>query len=230
MDGVLQDEGWSNFHFSLALDEIAMFHEDHGILPASLLSDGVRATLILAADLALRCVQLNSPLGENAPKGTPGIVLIDEVDLHLHPAWQQRILNALVRAFPKIQFIVTTHSPQVISTIENDCIRIIEIHNRGLLEGEVGEAITPARQTQGIASSDVLTEIFSVDPVPEVEAASKLSEYTFLVQQGLEGSEQGQKIRKELIHHFGPDHPSINEVDRLIRLRRMKARLMENKK
>ena len=107
---VMAEEGWSNFHYSYIFDELAMTHPDHGALPISILSDGVRAMISLAADLALRCVRLNGYLGEHAPQESSGIVLIDEVDLHLHPAWQQRVVQALRQAFPKLQFIISSYS------------------------------------------------------------------------------------------------------------------------
>lgn len=229
VETVLEDEGWRNFHFSVTLDELAMFHDDHGILPASLFSDGVRATVMLVADLALRCAQLNSPFGAEAPTKTPGIVMIDEVDLHLHPAWQQRILNTLLGSFPEIQFIVTTHSPQVVSTIKNDQIRVITWQNDGILTGGHGKAEMPSLQTQGVASSEILANVFAVDPIPEVEPAEQLTEYTALVQQGLGKTPTGEELRRELINHFGEDHPVILEVDRLIRLREMKERLAMKK-
>lgn len=122
---VMTEEGWSNFHYSYIFDELAMTHPDHGALPISILSDGVRAMISLAADLALRCVRLNGYLGEYAPEKSHGIVLIDEVDLHLHPAWQQRVVHALKQAFPKMQFIVSSHSPQVLSTVKSETIRML---------------------------------------------------------------------------------------------------------
>ncbi|WP_252179255.1 AAA family ATPase [Endozoicomonas sp. 4G] len=67
------------------------------------LSDGYRNTLAIVADIAHRAGRLNPHLMERAPLETPGIVLIDEVDLHLHPKWQRRVLNDLREAFPKVQ-------------------------------------------------------------------------------------------------------------------------------
>ena len=80
------------------------------------LSGGQRAVLALAADLAWRMAQGNPHL--DGPLRSEAIVLIDEVELHLHPSWQQRILNDLRRTFPNAQFIVSTHSPQVLTTVE----------------------------------------------------------------------------------------------------------------
>src|SRR5699024_4924939 len=92
VDSALESEGWQHFHYSQVFEELAMVHKDHGALPINLLSDGVRAMISLVADLALRCVRLNAHLGAEAPKISKGVVLIDEVDLHLHPAWQQHVL------------------------------------------------------------------------------------------------------------------------------------------
>jgi predicted ATP-binding protein involved in virulence len=71
----------------------------------------------MAADIAIRCATLNPQLGENAARETPGVVLIDEVDLHLHPRWQRRVVDDLLRSFPKIQFFGTTHSPFIIQSL-----------------------------------------------------------------------------------------------------------------
>jgi len=99
-------------------------------LRLSELSDGFRVTLGLVMDLARRMAQANSSLSAGGhhivnPLDLPAIVLIDEVDLHLHPKWQQIILTDLMRTFSSVQFIVTTHSPQVLSTVRRENIRVI---------------------------------------------------------------------------------------------------------
>ena len=90
------------------------------------LSGGQRAVLALAADLAWRMALGNPHLPD--PLGSEAIVLIDEVELHLHPSWQQRILNDLRRTFPNAQFIVSTHSPQVITTVKPE--HVVELARR----------------------------------------------------------------------------------------------------
>ena len=89
------------------------------------LSDGYKGTICLIADIAYRMAVLNPQLEENVLKNTGGIVLIDEVDLHLHPAWQQRILSDLMNIFPKVQFIVSSHAPSVISCVKTENLRIL---------------------------------------------------------------------------------------------------------
>lgn len=85
------------------------------------LSQGQKMLVALAGDLARRLTTLNPESDE--PLKCHGVVIIDEVELHLHPRWQQEILIGLQRTFPNLQFIVTTHSPQVLSTVDNECIR-----------------------------------------------------------------------------------------------------------
>ena len=87
------------------------------ILPFRMLSDGVRNMLAMVADIAYRAAVLNPHLEKEAAQKTPGIVLIDEIDLHLHPKWQQRVVEDLQRTFPSIQFIATTHSPFIIQSL-----------------------------------------------------------------------------------------------------------------
>lgn len=86
------------------------------------LSDGERGIILLFADIVRRVALLNPHLGDRAALETDGVVLIDEVDAHLHPAWQQKIVPGLNKAFPKIQFIVSTHSPFVVGEVKPSSI------------------------------------------------------------------------------------------------------------
>lgn len=88
---------------------------------AEQLSDGFRRIVSIVTDLAFRSVLLNGRYyGEEAARGTTGTVLIDEIDMHLHPVLQSRVLRGLTNAFPNLQFIVTTHAPMVMSSVENN--------------------------------------------------------------------------------------------------------------
>jgi len=82
------------------------------------LSDGYRNMLAMVADIAHRAARLNPHTGIQAANQTPGVVLIDEVDLHLHPKWQREVIQQLRNAFPRIQFIVSTHSPFIIQSLQ----------------------------------------------------------------------------------------------------------------
>ncbi len=156
------------------------------------------------------------------PLLAPGIMLVDEIDLHLHPAWQQKVLNDLMRAFPTTQFIVTTHSPQVLSTVPAECIRIIsESFNEesGELEVYVDSA---SEQTEGVASSSILASVMDIDPVPDLRSTRSLSEYISLIQSGDYESAEGLRLRSYLVDHYGPNHPLLLDCDRLIRLKELK--------
>ncbi len=91
---------------------------DGRTLPFEYLSDGTRNMIALLADIAYKCLILNPHLKENSIKMSSGIILIDELDLHLHPDWQKHIIKSLKESFPNIQFISTTHSPFIIQETE----------------------------------------------------------------------------------------------------------------
>lgn len=74
----------------------------------------------MVADIAYRCIKLNPHLGDDAVSLTPGLVLIDELDLHLHPNWQKRIVSDLKTVFKNIQFVATTHSPFIVQSLKSD--------------------------------------------------------------------------------------------------------------
>jgi predicted ATP-binding protein involved in virulence len=221
----LHSEGWQNFHYNLGHEELVMQKGEQEILPVSLLSDGTRTMISLIADLAFRCVCLNGLSGLDSPLNSPGIVMIDEIDLHLHPRWQQRVLHSLRQAFPKIQFIVTTHSPQVLSTVDRTAIRLLSQASDDDLLTMHSE--TPSLQTQGVSSSDILAQVMGVDPIPDEAAAHWLSEYKALIQQNQQETELTQSLRQQLDRHFGSDHPAMIDCDRLIRFQAFKHKVSQ---
>ena len=114
------------------------------------LSDGEKCTLALVGDLARR-IAIVSQHRENPLEGT-GIVLIDEIELHMHPGWQRRVLGVLANTFPNIQFIVTTHSPQVLGEAD-DRYRII-----CLSQQETGSTLKIVERMDGFDSNYILEE------------------------------------------------------------------------
>lgn len=119
-------EGAVRFHYSASHQELRVDLEGGLTIPFADLSDGQRNLIAVAADIAWRATQLNPQFAGMAPVRTAGVVLIDEVELHLHPAWQRRVLDDLLRAFPCLQFVCTTHSPQVMSSAPPGAIRLID--------------------------------------------------------------------------------------------------------
>jgi predicted ATP-binding protein involved in virulence len=88
------------------------------VIDFSALSDGYRNVIKIVTDIATKMCILNPYLGKETLKMTPGVVVIDELDLSLHPTWQRRIVRILKELFPKIQFICATHSPFIIQSLE----------------------------------------------------------------------------------------------------------------
>ena len=115
------------------------------------LSDGEKCLLALVGDLARRIAVAN-PAEQNPLHGS-GVVLIDEIDLHLHPAWQRNVLSKLMRTFPNCQFIVTTHSPQILGEVDAEQIRLLRT------DPEQGLVVVTPEQALGLDSSEILEEL-----------------------------------------------------------------------
>ena len=96
-----------------------MIEEDGTWIPFASLSDGYRGVIKIIADIATRMCILNPYLKYDTLERTPGVVVIDELDLSLHPSWQRRIVNILTELFPKVQFICATHSPFIIQSLKD---------------------------------------------------------------------------------------------------------------
>ena len=168
------------------------------------LSGGCRAVLALAGDLARRMAQGNPHL-EN-PLHSEAVVLIDEVDLHLHPAWQQRILQDLTRTFPNTQFIVSTHSPQVLTTVMPE--QVVELHRE---DGAVSAGVA-AGTTYGAEAGGVLVTVMGVKARPRNDFTGKLDEYRQLVGLGKGKSPAAKMLRKEL-EALSPQDPALDRAD-----------------
>jgi predicted ATP-binding protein involved in virulence len=127
-----------------------------GAVPWSQLSDGYHVFLGLVGDVARRAVQLNDHLGPKAVGGAQGLLLIDEVDLHLHPTWQRRVLTGLRAAFPTMQLVVSTHAPLVLAGARNHQVRLLE-----------GFAVVDRPHfVRGRDASTLLREAFGAQPRP----------------------------------------------------------------
>ncbi|WP_260849200.1 retron Ec78 anti-phage system effector ATPase PtuA [Vibrio cholerae] len=166
------------------------------------LSQGEKSVLALIADIARRLTMLNPSLAN--PLEGSGLVLIDEVDLHLHPSWQQKIMQRLESTFPNLQFIVTTHSPQVCHTLDSDNIWLLKD----------GKKFNAPKGVRGAVSSWVLKNLFYVEERPPEDEITKLfNKYKELVYADKYDSEEALNARKVLIDNFGKDYDEIVELD-----------------
>ena len=208
-----EETGWYNLQYrSSQNQQLVMQHDEHGFVPLSQLSDGLRNMVVMISDIAFRCYKLNPHLGKNAALETGGIVLIDEVDMFLHPSWQQRVIDSLRKAFPLIQFVVTTHSPQVLSTVPQECIRVLG-------RNPAGDAVAtiPPAPSYGEPSNDVLHAIMHVNPQPPVPEKALLDELTSLVDQGQYETERAKELLSSLKRSLSELHPQIQRIERSIR-------------
>ncbi|HRC56326.1 MAG TPA: AAA family ATPase [Kofleriaceae bacterium] len=148
----------SRVWFDLAHDEIRFERGSNplNVESFSMLSDGYRSVIAMVADLARRAAVLNPQHGEQACQLAEGVVLIDELDLHLHPAWQRRIVADLQRTFPRLQVIATTHSPQVLSSVRREQVRVLS-----------GSSLRPfLEHVEGRDSNALLEDVFGVSARP----------------------------------------------------------------
>jgi len=206
----LRPAGWDNIRYGAAEGGVMASHERHGDLPVDSLSDGIRNMIGMVADIAYRIVRLNPHLRAAGPQETPGIVLIDEVDMHLHPEWQQVVMKSLRDAFPRIQFIVTTHSPQVLTTVHRDMVR--------LLEGETGEtrAAVPLDDAFGRESRIALEDVMSVKSRPPVEASQVLEEYRDVIERGEIDSPKALELRQRVEQFYGTEAEEVDLANLVI--------------
>lgn len=112
-------ESGERIEHSLRYNGLALVEKDGTWIPFEGLSDGYRDVIKIIADIAVRMCILNPYLKEDTFRKTPGIVVIDELDLSLHPEWQRRITGTLMRLFPKVQFICASHSPFIIQSLKD---------------------------------------------------------------------------------------------------------------
>lgn len=211
----LAPSGWGDISYSFSADALVARHPDQGQLPVELLSDGIRNMIGMVADMAFRAVKLNPQLGAQAVEQTSGVVLIDEVDMHLHPVWQQTVLQGLCAAFPAVQFIVTTHSPQVLSTVDRACVRVLGPD----VSGHVC-ATMPLADTYGVPSGTVLQQVMHVDPQPPVPEMPDLKRLTWLVDQGQFGPAEAA-LMAELTARLGSAHEQLQRLQRTLQRQRV---------
>jgi predicted ATP-binding protein involved in virulence len=168
------------------------------------LSQGEKSLMALVADIARRLVLLNPSLIDPLDGG--GIVLIDEVDLHLHPEWQQSVLTNLTSTFPNIQFIVSTHSPQVLSTVYKESIRIL--NSKGIQRTHIS--------TFGEESKTILEDVMNVDSRPKSSMSKKLKNYLEKLNVGDIDSEEVKAARVKLESYYGSDYSQFRLADMVI--------------
>ncbi len=168
----------------------------------------------LVADLAIKAVTQNAflipqdnlnPEDVGLPrvlKETPGVVLIDELDVHLHPQWQRRVARDLKETFPCIQFCSTSHSPQVIGEMEPTEIRLLE-----------DDKVTTPTRSFGIDSSRLLEEIMNAKSRDESVQSLLSSLFQFIDKEEFDAA---RRVLAEVKTKLGPDDPEVIRAQSLM--------------
>lgn len=182
------------------------------------LSDGYRRMVALVADFARRLAIANRYAGGN-PLDGPGVLMIDEVDAHLHPKWQYRVIGDLQRTFPNVQLIVTTHSAEVVSTVDKKHVYILEPE-----DGVVHEK-HPEQQTQGSYPEMIAGPVMGAPSVvPRHPAYLAYLECLVAIQEDAVDTQAYQEAYQKMVDHYGENHAFVVEVhNRLQGLARRRA-------
>lgn len=183
-------------YYNFDVEQLVLVLKSGEHKPLRDLSDGERFMFLTCITIAYYCIQLNGYLGEDCLKKSTGVVMIDEVDLHLHPKWQREIVPLLLTTFPKIQFIITTHSPQVIGSVNKESLFLIQ-------DFQIAPADVPI---QGRDSNSILNEVFA-DPGRDIKQQEQLN----LFYETLAGNNfnKAEEQLKQLIDNWGENDTSI---------------------
>ena len=194
--------------------EELVYSDGEETLPIRLLSSGFRNLLGMVFDIAYRMAVLNPDLLDDITEKTPGVVLIDEIDMHLHPNWQWRVVEALKHTFPKVQFIATTHSPIIIASCKEE--KLIALRLEDVFLDKPSE-IVHGKTAKGWMVDSVLDKyMHSGNRAPET--MSKLKRLSELAKEKLAGdmSDIGRKeyegLIKELSEVLPEDDIGIEEA------------------
>lgn len=194
-----------NIYHHIKNDELVVEFKSGEVLPFKLLSDGIRSMLSMVMEIAFRCYLLNPHLGHQAAQKTNGTVLIDELDLHLHPSWQLQVVNELINAFPNIQFIATTHAPLIISSLKTG--NLIVLKNRNAFQYPT---------LYGQDANYILLEMNAKERPSLIK--SYLEKYSTLIHEGKGQSDDAIKLRNLLEEELGKDDPELQKADVLLSL------------
>lgn len=184
------------------------------VLSVEQLSDGEKCLMALVGDIARRLAILNPMLDQ--PLDGAGVVLIDEIDLHLHPSWQRDVVPNLNRTFPNCQFFISTHSPHVLTHVQPESIHLLHMTDEGDIE------MTSATESYGKNVDRVLEDLMGLKTTRPDEIKEGLREIYDLIQQGKTGKAQ-QKIESLRSKIPGGD-PELVKADVLIQRKEILGR------
>ncbi|MBT9555016.1 MAG: AAA family ATPase [Myxococcales bacterium] len=190
--------------------DVEAFDGHENVFAVEELSGGVRTFLAMVASIARTLIDADPPRGTAGP----GIVFIDEIDLHLHPGWQLRVLPGLLRTFPSVQFFVTTHSEQVVSSVPSECVYVLS-------RGPDGVTASAPPAVEGAAAERILEDVMGVSKRPK-EVEAQLAQYFDLIARDRGESDDAKAIRAWLDDRFKGQDPDLVAADFEIRRRKLR--------
>ncbi len=194
-------EDCAKIYYDVSYDKLLIdVKSANELIPFFSLSDGVRTTLSLVMEIAFRCYLLNPYLGIDAAKLTEGVVLIDEIDLHLHPTWQKKIVADLRRAFPNIQFIVTTHAPLVIGSLKEGALFNISENKLYQFQNQFGR------------DANAILKEMDTEPMDD-ELQNDIDNYFILIENEKGKSQEAISLRQKLESKLGDSHAELQRAD-----------------
>jgi predicted ATP-binding protein involved in virulence len=174
------------------------------------LSDGLRRLVNIVLDLSFRCMLLNKGIYElEACKKTTGTVLIDEIDLHLHPTLQSVVVKGLRNAFPKLQFIITSHAPMVMTEIPIDNKNKIYRLAYSKADGYSAQEI----QTYGLDASTIIDAVLGVVPRSK-DVDDRLNNLFSMIDS--DEYENAKKVLSTMQEEFGDNLPELTKAEAML--------------
>ena len=203
-------EGFGNPRVSRAFPADFVVQKGNILLSLHQLSHGEKMTLALVGDLARRLAIANPSLSN--PLEGSGVVLIDEVDLHLHPKWQRQIVGKLQSTFPNIQFVLTTHSPLIINHLHQESIFLLE-------NQDVHPLTTHPFNSYGANIEDTLKIIQKVESLIPHEVEQKLNKLFSLIDSG--DLNEARALKDNLRILLDDQHPDLLKAETKIQFKEL---------
>lgn len=203
---IMSDVEVKGLEYDDASEEL-VFVTQKEALPIRHLSSGYQSLIWMVLDIVYRMAILNPNLLEHINQ-TPGVVLIDELDMHLHPKWQWKVTEALMETFPNVQFVAATHSPMIIASRAK--VNLIKLYN----DDEIGYSDTP----YGFDVNDTLDICQNSHSIAEPVDEKITAFEAYIDDEDLDKAEQALK---ELKITLGENHPKVTWAETLLRLERI---------
>ncbi|MGP8337116.1 MAG: AAA family ATPase, partial [Methanosarcinaceae archaeon] len=228
--------GAKHFYYDVANGALMIELKNEGYCLFDNLSDGYKNMVAMVADIAHRAVRLNPHMGANAATECSGVVLIDEIDLHLHPKWQRHVVEDLQKAFPNIQFIATTHSPFILQSLDpGKVIDLNKINDKPITSSnqKIAEPF-PNGEYSNKSIEDIIEDVMGVE-VPQrshryQEMYSTAIEYYQVLQEAKDSDTMQKEELKKKLDELSAPFSDNQAYHAFLEMERVAADLDKSKK